>query len=146
MQSLKTLFLLSFMYSKASSTNILLVFITCTTDDDDDDEYNFGAKQLARTTASSKEAEPPCARNGPIACIASPATVTVPLRNLVGVPSKPHGARYLTVSVRCKEVGSLLLIISTTSAGKPFRVLTVDCLISMRLSLRFTLESSSVVL
>ncbi|PON79889.1 hypothetical protein TorRG33x02_235080, partial [Trema orientale] len=128
MQSLKTLFLLSFRYSsKASSTNILLVFITCTTDGGDDED-NFGAKHLARTTASSKEAEPPCARNGPIACIASPATVTVPLRNLVRVPSKLHGARYLTVSVRCKEVGSLLLIISTTSSGKPFRVLTVDCL------------------
>ncbi|KAM5551425.1 hypothetical protein ABKV19_026321 [Rosa sericea] len=38
------------------------------------------AKHLASTTASSKEADLPCARNGAVACIASPASVTGPIQ------------------------------------------------------------------
>jgi len=87
----------------------------------------FCARHLARTMASSMEAEPPCATNGPVGCIASPAIVTVPFLKLL--KSKSHGGLYFK-SVRCKKLKLVFLIMSIASSGKPFNDSINDCLIS----------------
>lgn len=73
------------------------------------------AKHLARTTASSSAAQPPWPMDGSIWCIASPATVTVPLHRLLN--AKCHGARYL-IRVSESELRSHCFTISITSAGQ----------------------------
>lgn len=85
----------------------------------------FCARHLARTMPSSMEAEPPCATNGPVACIASPAIVTVPFLKLL--KSNSHGALYFN-SVRCKKLKLQFLIISVGPSGKPFIDSIKDCL------------------
>lgn len=78
-------------------------------------------KHRASTTASSRAAEPPCPRNGPITCMASLATVTVPFRKPWN--NKSHGGRYF-VPIRLESVSwvrcsCLTIFLMGTQLGFP---------------------------
>lgn len=123
-ESQKFLILLSFTYwSNASPATALFISVSSVFFV----LFNiFCERHLARTMASSMEAEPPCATNGPVACIASPAIVTVPFLKLL--KSNSHGGLYFN-SVRCKKLSLQFLIMSIAPSGKPFIDSINDCLI-----------------
>ncbi|KAK9912574.1 hypothetical protein M0R45_036432 [Rubus argutus] len=76
----------------------------------------FHAKHLVSTTASSKDDDPPCARNGAIVCMVSPASVTVIIRQCPVVHS-----------VKCKDSSWQRFTFTLMLEGKPFTDSAAKC-------------------